>query len=290
MSKALAGALEKLRRTGRLTASALTKDQKTALGTFARKTGCVRETLAGRGIAYTVINEKALDTYWRQLRPRDKDELPDGLPQRAVNIASSRDSKSANAGHDTYYLLMKSAGADVSWSNGRSTLNLSAASNRYGAAALQISAHDDWTSSQPLWLVENQKLFDTLDWLPPDTSASVAYYGGQLNNLLIEWLSNPSRAKQVILFPDYDGVGLMNYARLKSRLGETCSFWVMPGWQTLLKDFGSNGIWLNTLGDFESAHHRLRELDDPGLDALMTEMQKQALALEQEAIWLNICN
>ncbi len=290
MSKALAGALEKLRRTGRVATSALTKDQKTALGNFARKTGCVRETLAGRGIVYTVINEKALDTYWRQLRPRDKDELPDGLPQRAVNIASSRDSKSANAGHDTYYLLLKSAGAEVSWSNGRSTLNLTAASNRYGAAALQISANDDWASGQPLWLVENQKLFDTLDWLPPDTTASVAYYGGQLNNLLIEWLSNPSRTKQVILFPDYDGVGLMNYARLKSRVGETCSFWVMPGWQTLLKDFGSNGIWLNTLGDFESAHHRLRELNDPDLHELMTEMQKHALALEQEAIWLNICN
>ena len=82
----------------------------------------------------------------------------------------------------------------------------------------------------------------------------------------------------------------MNYARLKSKLGEKCSFWVMPGWQPLLKDFGSNGIWLNTFGDFESARRRLRELDDPDLQQLMTEMQKQALALEQEAIWLNICN
>lgn len=289
MSKALTGALEKLRRDGRVTASALTKAQKTALDNFARGTGCIQETMVGRGAVYRIVNDKALDTYWRQLRPREEDQLPDDLPQRAFNIASSRDSKSTNPGHDTYYLLLKSAGAGVSWSNDNSTLDLTAASNNYGAAALGITTNDDWASEQPLWLVENQKLFDSLDWLPPGTTASVAYYGGQLNNLLIEWLSKASRTKQVILFPDYDGVGLVNYARLKSKLGEKCSFWLMPGWKLLLKEFGSNRIWLDNFGDFESAKNRLREMDDPELQQLMNEMQKEAMALEQEAVWLSIC-
>ena len=160
----------------------------------------------------------------------------------------------------------------------------------YGAATLGITTNDDWASEQALWLVENQKLFDRLDWLPPGTTASVAYYGGQLNNLLIEWLSRASRTKQVILFPDYDGVGLMNYARLRSKLGKKCRFWLMPGWKHLLKELGSNKIWLDTFGDFESADHRLREMDDPELQQLMSEMQKQAMALEQEAIWLSTCN
>lgn len=290
MSKALTGALEKLRRDGRVAASVLTKDQKTALGDFARRTGCVQEILAGRGTVYSVVNDKVLDTHWRQLHPREADELPADLPQRAFNIGSSRDSKSANAGHDTYYLLLKSTGTGVSWSNGQFTLDLTAASNNYGAAALGITTDDDWASEQALWLVENQRLFDRLDWLPPGTTASVAYYGGQLNNLLIKWLSKASRTKQVVLFPDYDGVGLMNYARLKSKLGEKCSFWLMPGWKHLLKEFGSNKIWLDTFGDFESANNRLRELDDPELQQLMSEMQKQAMALEQEAIWLSNCN
>ena len=290
MSKALTGALEKLRRDGRVAASILTKDQKTALGDFARKTGCVQETTAGRGTVFSVVNDKALDTYWRQLRPRQEDELPADLPHRAFNIARSRDSKSAAPRHDTYYLLLKSTGTGVIWSNGHSTLDLTAASNNYGAATLGITADDDWASEQVLWLVENQKLFDRLDWLPPGTTASVAYYGGQLNNLLIEWLSRTSRTKQVILFPDYDGVGLMNYARLKSRLGKKCRFWLMPGWKQLLKEFGSNKVWLDNFSDFESANNRLREMDDPELQHLMSEMQKQAMALEQEAIWLSTCN
>ncbi len=289
MSKALTGALEKLRRDGRVTASALTKDQKIALADFTRRTDCIQETIAGRGIVYSILNETALNTYWRQLRPRDADELSDDLPQRAVNIASSRDSKSADPGHDTYYLLLKSTGAGVSWSNGQSTLDLTGATRDYGAATLGITTNVNWASEQVLWLVENQKLFDRLDWLPPDTTASIAYYGGQLNNLLIEWLSKASRTKQVILFPDYDGVGLMNYARLKSKLGKKCSFWIMPGWKHLLKELGSNKVWLDNFGDFESAYNRLQKTASLELQQLMSQMKGQALALEQEAIWLNVC-
>tara|TARA_R110001592_G_C13187169_1_gene751815 strand:+ start:9081 stop:9722 length:642 start_codon:yes stop_codon:yes gene_type:complete len=211
MSKTLAAALEKLRRDGRVAASALTKGQKSALGDFARKTGCIQEMVIGRGTVFSVVNDKALDTYWRQLRPREEDELSDDLPKRAFNIASSRDSKNADPGHDTYYLLLKSAGAGVSWSNGDSTLDLTAATKNYGAATLGITKNDSWASQQVLWLVENQNMFDRLDWLPPGTNASIAYYGGHLNNLLIEWLSRTSRTKRVLLFPDYDGVGLMNY-------------------------------------------------------------------------------
>ncbi len=35
-----------------------------------------------------------------------------------------------------------------------------------GAAALAIHAGSTWRSEHPLWLVENQALFDRLDWLP----------------------------------------------------------------------------------------------------------------------------
>ena len=289
MSKALIAALRKLRSTGRLAGSVLTNDQKRALNEFARRTACIQETVAGRGTVYRVVDEKALETYWRQLSPKDKEELPDNLPQRAVNIASSRDSKSAQPGHDTYYLLLKSVGTGVTWSNGRATLDLTATTERYGAATLGIMPNDNWTSEQPLWLVENQKLFDCLDWLPSDTVASVAYYGGQLSNLLINWLAGESRTGAVILFPDYDGVGLMNYARLQSRLGEKCRFWLMPEWKRLLNEFGSHKVWLDNFRDFESAYNRLQETASPELHELMREMQQQAMALEQEAIWLRIC-
>lgn len=288
MSHSLTSALARLRNSdGRVAGSVLTRDQRSALNDFARKTGCVQQAVSGRGVVYRIVNEKAFETHYRQLRPMEMEELPQDLPQRALNIASSRSSKGSVHIHDTYYLLLKSTGAGVSWSNGRSTLDLTAASKNCGAATLAITDGDEWASEQPLWLVENQKLFDRLDWLPSDTVASIVYYGGQLSNLLINWLARTSRAKEVILFPDYDGIGFLNYARLRAKLGSNCHFWLMSEWERLLSEFGNNRVWLDTFADFESAHYRLQGGVKPELQQLMKEMQKQALALEQEAIWLS---
>ena len=64
----------------------------------------------------------------------------------------------------------------------------------------------------------------------------------------------------------------------------------MPGWKQLLKEFGSNKIWRDSFADFESANKRLREMASLELQELVTEMQKEAIALEQETIWLSTCN
>ena len=286
MSKELISALAKLRGSGRVTGSTFTRRQRRALDEFARKTGCVQETVAGRGTIYQVIDEKGLDTYWRQLRPVERDELPEDLPQRALNVALSRDSKGFDHRHGIYYLLLKGAGSEVTWSNGDATLKLSDATQDYGAATLGIRIEDDWTSNQTLWLVENQNLFDNLDWLPDGTVASVAYYGGQLSNLLIDWLARTPRASKLILFPDYDGIGLMNYARLRAQLSADCEFWLMPDWPRLLKKYGNPTVWRDNLDSFEAAYDRLCGEADQALLALMQTMREYAMALEQEVIWL----
>lgn len=288
MSKQLITALKKLRGAGRVAGSTLTTGQRRALDEFARTTACVEQTPSGRGTVYRVLNETVLETHWRQLRPEEESSLSDKLPQRARNIAISRDSKEAGHRHDTYYLLMKSSGAGVSWSNGHSTLDLSDATRDYGAATLGIRIADEWTSEQALWLVENQNLFDRLDWLPDGTVASVAYYGGQLSNLFIEWLARISRAEKVILFPDYDGIGFMNYARLRAVLTDDCEFWLMPEWPRLLEKYGNRKIWLENLSNFESAYSLLCDGAGHELIQLMNAMREKAMGLEQEAIWLAI--
>ena len=286
MNKELISALAKLRGSGRVTGSTFTRRQRRALDEFARKTACIQETVAGRGTIYQVRNKAALDTYWRELCPNERDELPENLPQRAMNVALSRDSKGFDHRHGLYYLLLKGRGPGVTWTNGHSTLKLSDATQDYGAATLGIRIEDHWRSDQTLWLVENQSLFDSLDWLPEGTVASVAYYGGQLSNLLIDWLAKTPRARKVILFPDYDGIGLMNYARLRAQLSEDCEFWLMPGWSCLLKKYGNPTVWRDNLDSFEAAYDRLCVEADRGLLTLMQTMREHAMALEQEVIWL----
>jgi len=91
----------------------------------------------------------------------------------------------------------------------------------------------------------------------------------------------------VILFPDYDGVGLLNYARLREACAVPCSFWLMPDWRSKLSKYGSNETWRNTLAEFQAAVSRLEsEGMEEGLKALCQALSHEGLALEHEAVWL----
>jgi len=132
--------------------------------------------------------------------------------------------------------------------------------------------------------VENQALFDRTDWLPVGTQATLLYYGGQLDGRLLAWLGQRPRASRVVLFPDYDGVGLANFARLFAQLGDTCECWLMPDWQSKLARYGSQRLWQDTLREFTSAVPQLPDYLGP----LTEQMRQSGRALEQEAVWLSV--
>ena len=288
MSRVLIAALGKLRKSpeGSVAGSALTDSQRRALDTFVRQTGCVSCQPRGRGVVYSISKPGLLLQHWRRLCPTDEADISKDMPARAANIARQRNSKSAGHQHSCYYLLLKAIDDSANWkSEQEGTLAVADSTARYGAAALAIAPHDSWQSQAPLWLVENQALFDRLDWLPAGSGGSIAYYGGQLNSLLLNWLADRPRASQIILFPDYDGVGLMNYARLREHVA--CHFWLMPHWQERLQRFGNAALWQATRKDFRATAERILHLTPPAhLRALLNAMQTGGLALEQEAVWL----
>jgi hypothetical protein len=294
MSRSLRASLSKLRaaETGRLAGSSLSAAQRKALEAFARQTGAVASQPSGRGVVYRVVEAAVVERHWRNLAPVDAASLDTTLPIRSANIAQTRGSKSARHGHDVHYLLLKAVGP-VIWhdSNGH-RLNLQQATQQQGAAVLAIhkDPHSDqgWQTNEPLWLVENQALFDRLDWLPDESPQTIAYYGGHVRKNLIDWLAVRPRAASIRFFPDYDGVGLHNYARIKLRLGDSVSLWMMPDWESCLSHYGNNQLWQKTALDFNAAIRLLAPLlaAEPELQHLITAMQSQGLALEQEAVWL----
>ena len=92
----------------------------------------------------------------------------------------------------------------------------------------------------------------------------------------------------VYFFADYDGVGLNNYRRLNYSLKERAEFWVMLNWKELLNRYGQNQLWVDTAREFDAFERNSQRLLDQYtyLRELVTEMKRQGLALEQEAIWL----
>ncbi|EGR0636800.1 hypothetical protein E5T98_18150 [Vibrio vulnificus] len=291
MSQPLIAALKRLMNAHpeSIAASTMTTAQKRQLDEFCRKTHSVRMTPSGRGVAYRIEDLAVVTVTLQQLSPHQ--DLPLSIPPRAANIASTRSSKQGRITHDVTHVFIKTRG-QPNWSDGdRVTEQLQRASEEFGVAALEIGGDKNHSlfSKHPIWLVENQELFDRLNWLPTSEPTSVIWYRGQLHNKLIDWLAAPQRSPFIYLFADYDGVGLNNYRRLKERLGERATFWLMPNWRTLLTRYGQNKLWIDTAREFESFERNAGQWleQENELKALIQAMKRQGLALEQEVVWLN---
>jgi len=287
MSAALIAALEKLlSREGDLPASALTASQRRALDELGRRTRAVQVSPSGAGNAYRASGRQLLLDHLSAMRPHGLVDLAD-LPQRAANIGNTRDSKGRSHRHDRFYLLTKAIGEGVVWHREGVTFDLGKATEQAGAGAVALSATDDWSTNAPLWLVENQALFDRMDWFPGNGPATLAYYAGQLPGELLRWLAVRQRTPRLVLFADYDGVGLENFARLRSASAGPCEFWLMPEWREMLRRYGSRPLWQRTQPAFQSALAQLRvQTSDAEVMELCEAMSSEGLALEHEAIWL----
>ncbi len=280
----LRAALLKLQGKGSVPASQFTAAQRNALNRFARQTGAVSCQRQGRGDLYCICDPAVFETHVIGLSPQVEPSAAQQLPLRAQHVAHARNSKARHHQHASYYPLLKAVGDSVTWREGEhgAELALSALTRDFGAATVCIQPNDAWQTKQVLWLVENQALFDRTDWLPEGTHATLLYYGGQLDGRLLTWLSQRPRASRVILFPDYDGVGLANFARLYEMLGDACECWLMPQWESKLARYGSNPLWRDTLRHFTGAVDHLPAY----MRDLTVQMQRLGLALEQEAVWL----
>ncbi|WP_151703056.1 DUF7281 domain-containing protein [Nitrincola alkalilacustris] len=293
MSRTLQSALLRLLQAEnqQLSLSQLTAGQRRALDDFCTRTGAAMQQRQGRGSVYRVLNRAVVEQHLNDMGVLSE---PDSeLPQRSINIARSRSSKSGRHAHALTYLLAKGVNGATWLRDDDEVLNLEYDTQRQGAGVFTLGemGKDEWVTSGSLWLVENQALFDHLDWLPEHNPATLVWYRGQLQNTVIEWLAKRQRAASVILFPDYDGVGLQNYLRLKQRLGRQVQFWLMPNWEQKLKLFGSNELWRKSAEEFESAVRQIQQLplgDEVEVMALMRAMQTSGLALEQEAVWLTV--
>ena len=287
----LSGALKRLLASDQfLTASAFTSSQRKELEQFALSTRQIEILKQGRSIVYRIINRQSVINYLRQLHPLDDDSLSANLPARSRNIGTDRNSKSGRSGHECCYLLLKAWDSEVVWEDANSMMHVSEITGHFGAAVLQISIGHTWQCNRPLLLVENQALFDRHDWLPINFNGCLAYYAGQLSDVLLQWFAEQKRTDEVILFPDYDGVGLSNLVRLSNSLhhDSILHFYWLPDWENKLIKFGNAKIWQETRVQFENAIQKLESMNalSDDLIKLGNLSQRYGKALEQESIWL----
>lgn len=84
-----------------------------------------------------------------------------------------------------------------------------------------------------------------------------------------------------MVFPDYDGIGLANFARLYAVLGEQCECWLMPDWEK-----NCFNMEIMQSGKTRRFLNEDQLLLPEYLTPLILKMRQTGLALEQEAVWL----
>ena len=193
-----------------LTVSDFTVSQRKQLEQFARDTRLLEIGKQGRSTCYRVLNRQAVLDHLLLQQPLTDDELHPELPPRSRNIGKERNSKKGQTGHECWYLLMKAWDMECVWKNENGLFKPAQLTECFGVAALRISTGQDWHCNRPLLLVENQALFDRCDWLPESFNGCLVYYAGQLPALFLHWLCETNRTDKIIIFPDYDGIGLRN--------------------------------------------------------------------------------
>ncbi|PLW83739.1 hypothetical protein CWI75_05185 [Kineobactrum sediminis] len=176
----------------------------------------------------------------------------------------------------------------VTWECDGESLDLWLLTSIAGALAIDISQVErSLATDSPLWLVENQGLLDDTSWVPEGLYGSVLYYQGQISDRLVEWLSGKRRSPRILFFPDYDGVGLENYARLRIALGENIELWLMPDWKRKLERYGDPEVWRNNLKYVANAEEKFNLYQEPvEVLELLEALKLSGKALEQEAVFL----
>ena len=260
--------------------SSIAQSLRKELEVWAERKGCISIQKAGKGKVFKVVDEKTLE--WEITRLAPKKDL-DNLPVRVQNLAKNSNTKAGQTTLDFSYFLCKAVGDGVIV-NG---VDVSFITKSLGCFALPIKDDSDgFECNGSLILVENQQLLDDLRWVPSDFNGIILYYAGNLSARLRMWLTKSSFVS-VILFPDYDAVGINNYANLVEMLPDAQWFW-MHDWKMKLEKYGCKELRRkgNQESMFDTLWSNFKEygFPDAKLESLMTEIRKQGKMLEQEAV------
>lgn len=252
------------------------------LESWGERKGCLVLEKIGNGKKFKVTNRKTLEFEINRLQPGF--DL-NNLSSRLQNLAVNKNTKSGETTLDYSYCVCKAVGENVIV-NG---VDVSLLTASLGCFSLPISDNNVGVQcSASLMLVENQQLIDDLKWLPADFIGVVLYYAGNLSERVLNWIKQSTFAS-VWHFPDYDAVGISNYANLKNVLPEAQWYW-MPNWKSVFEKFGNKDLWAkdNQHAMFENLWAKFMEngFPDSLLKDLMEECRKQGKMLEQESILL----
>ena len=235
----------------------------------------------GTGRVFRLLNQRIVEKEMKFIDPGfDICSLPSS---RLRNLAINKDTKAGSTTLECFYYTCKAIGESLVINE----IDASAVTKALGCFALSVSEKSEGVFCDgDLMLVENQQLLDDLNWVPSNFKGVILYYAGNLSSRLRSWIKKSSFTN-IIHFPDYDAVGISNFANLLDDVPNARWFWI-PKWKEKLAKYGCKELRKKGNQDtmFENLWVRFKEkgFPDSELENLMTEIRKQGKMLEQEAV------
>ena len=277
MPDAFAHLLQRLAQEGRVPRSQISAKSLNLLRSLF-DSGTLRQAGSGRGLVVEVADYETLQAYYNTRYPSGDKTI--GGPPRARAVGMLRNAKRCER-TSMEPVLIRAISPVMCTRDGRA-FDLRASTIQTGAACLVLEPGRFWAFAADVAVVENLEFF--LHFENTGASADVALYSsGRLSKLVLNWLASPELSHcRFIHCGDYDPVGLDEFMRIKTEVGERARLHIPRNLRHLAATYGRGEL----LRDSAAILQRLRTLSDPDVCSVIKILDETGCGLEQEALLL----
>jgi len=244
--------------------------------------GVVVEERSGAGRRLVVHDAEALSDFYFQRYPDAR--AFDKAPSRVVGVARFRDSK-ALANDAAEFVCARALNPGALLRNGK-PVDVAFATQEHGVFAFSLGNESPYSLRGPCALVESPVVFALIELLklPVDL---VIYGHGRASNRLLDWIAQMSAPDFTLLhLPDYDPVGLNEFTRLRTKLGERVKLHVPSDLSARFEKFSKRNLLEK--GNSQALLRNLRKSPVSEIRHALQLIHEHNAGLEQEALFLEM--
>jgi hypothetical protein len=209
-----------------------------------------------------------------------------GLPAdpggRVASVARFRDTK-VLANREDEIIALRAWRDDLLWRAGQ-PVDAAAATAAHGVFAFLLTPDSPYELRGACALVENPAVFLAAEQL--GLGVELVIYGqGRISNRVLDWLTRaPASGFRLLHLPDYDPVGLSEFQRLHTRLGDRVSLHLPADLEARFTQFSNHELLAKAHSQALLA--QLRGAALPPIRRVVELMDRNNAGLEQEALLL----
>jgi hypothetical protein len=240
---------------------------------------------SGTGRRLRVQNSDAFGLFILDRFPFTELEMEAEISRRVASVGRFRNSK-ALRGNTPDIVTMRGWSNNALWRDGKDVA-LSEATRLHTLFSFALEPDNRYELRAPCALVENPAVLLAFERFRIHLDIPVAIFaGGRVSNRLLDWLASQTAPAFCIRhFPDYDPVGLSEYARVQARLGGRAALHLPANLPECFARF-ANGELLR-FSATRTLLAKLRTVRIPEILAVIHLIDRYNAVLEQEALLLN---